>query len=430
MAYLEGAVSDVAGLKDLKGGYNASTNSPDLDTSPSGILQGDTYNVTAAGTFFTQAVQVGDELTALQDTPTTLAHWLVLNSNNPITGSADGSQAIIPDGGSDGLPSLAWGDGNTGWWQDGDNVFKMSLAGGNAMTLTWASLGFIRPVSCSEDVTVAKTDGYIYADRHAGYTLGSANRLVMKSANKVEVYAGNTFVGEYALTGGKGKILAGFNTVAGILAIANSSFEGNAISADILSTNITVDRDYEMADSGGTLSVWEQNSVMGTEALTVDNATVSSGALTANTTYEVTTAGSATDMTSAVGNINSVNGRDEAAILLQASLETAMETLGTIIKTTSAFTPTDYGSAVLTPVLPIFGDTIEITSDNATATNRTRTFPVNSGVNGQEMTVLISSSGSFDAEIEGETLADDGNNMATFKRIGGAWYTKVAPHAG
>ena len=55
--------------------YNASTNTPDLDTSPSGIVIGDRYMVTVAGTFFTEAVAVNTLITALQDDPTLLEHW-------------------------------------------------------------------------------------------------------------------------------------------------------------------------------------------------------------------------------------------------------------------------------------------------------------------------------------------------------------------
>jgi len=64
------------------GGYDASTNTPDLDTSPSSdIFTGYSWNVTAAGDFFTEAVEIGDQIIALQDAPTTLAHWLVIQNN-------------------------------------------------------------------------------------------------------------------------------------------------------------------------------------------------------------------------------------------------------------------------------------------------------------------------------------------------------------
>lgn len=67
-----------------KGGYNASTNTPNLDVTPiAGILNGWTYVVTAAGTFFTEDVQIGDMLIAKQNSPTILAHWTIVNKNIP-----------------------------------------------------------------------------------------------------------------------------------------------------------------------------------------------------------------------------------------------------------------------------------------------------------------------------------------------------------
>lgn len=78
------------------GEYNASTNSPDLDTSPSGINIGDTYVVSAAGTFFSEDVQIGDTLISKQDNPTTLAHWVLINKNIPdIVQSSETAQGII-----------------------------------------------------------------------------------------------------------------------------------------------------------------------------------------------------------------------------------------------------------------------------------------------------------------------------------------------
>ena len=73
--------ASVVGLLDYKGGYNAATNTPDLDSSPSGILKGDTYTVTADGNFFTEAVHIGDMLIAENDNPTTLAEWTVVEQN-------------------------------------------------------------------------------------------------------------------------------------------------------------------------------------------------------------------------------------------------------------------------------------------------------------------------------------------------------------
>lgn len=77
-AYVDNAVSSAL---TYQGGYNAATNTPDLDVTPSGITTGDTYTVTADGNFFTEAVQTGDMLIANQNNPTLLSHWTVVQDN-------------------------------------------------------------------------------------------------------------------------------------------------------------------------------------------------------------------------------------------------------------------------------------------------------------------------------------------------------------
>lgn len=72
----------ISGIFDLKGNYDASTNTPNLDSTPiAGIQKGDVYRVSVPGTFFTIDVQSGDHLIANQDTPTLESHWNILNSN-------------------------------------------------------------------------------------------------------------------------------------------------------------------------------------------------------------------------------------------------------------------------------------------------------------------------------------------------------------
>jgi hypothetical protein len=71
----------VVGLYDHKGGYAADTNTPDLDTSPSGILKGDAYTVSVAGTFFAVALEAGDVLIADQDDPVDAGDWTIVNRN-------------------------------------------------------------------------------------------------------------------------------------------------------------------------------------------------------------------------------------------------------------------------------------------------------------------------------------------------------------
>lgn len=99
--YVDTAVAAVnnliSGALVNKGGYDAATNTPDLDGTPiAGIKNGWTYVVTAAGNFFSEAVQIGDMVIAKQDSPTTLAHWTVVNKNIPdIVSASETAQGII-----------------------------------------------------------------------------------------------------------------------------------------------------------------------------------------------------------------------------------------------------------------------------------------------------------------------------------------------
>ncbi len=79
----------ITGALVYKGGYDAITNSPNLDATPiAGIKTGWTYVVTAAAAdnstlFFTKPVAVGDMLIAQQDSPTLEGHWTIVNKNIP-----------------------------------------------------------------------------------------------------------------------------------------------------------------------------------------------------------------------------------------------------------------------------------------------------------------------------------------------------------
>lgn len=74
--------ASTAGAVIFQGGYNAATNTPNLDTPPTGtIKKGFMWTVTVDGTFFTEQVRVGDSLIAKIDTPTTLADWTTVQNN-------------------------------------------------------------------------------------------------------------------------------------------------------------------------------------------------------------------------------------------------------------------------------------------------------------------------------------------------------------
>ncbi len=72
----------VAGASSFQGGYNASTNSPNLEAPSAGtVLQGFQWNVTADGLFFTEQVRIGDLLIANSDNPSALSDWTTVQNN-------------------------------------------------------------------------------------------------------------------------------------------------------------------------------------------------------------------------------------------------------------------------------------------------------------------------------------------------------------
>ena len=89
-----------------QGGYNASTNTPDLDSASSiAVEKGWTYTVTVAGLFFTEQVRVGDVLIAEVDQAagaSTLANWTTVQNNIDLASLTEvGIGNVVPGGAID-----------------------------------------------------------------------------------------------------------------------------------------------------------------------------------------------------------------------------------------------------------------------------------------------------------------------------------------
>ena len=124
-AYVDNRVS--SGVT-YKGAYDAATNTPDLDVSPTGVKVGDMYTVTVAGTFFTIPVVVGDVLISEVDDATTETEWTILQKNleqatttvagitryatdTEVTDGTESEAAITPSALAAATPVLNLGDG-------------------------------------------------------------------------------------------------------------------------------------------------------------------------------------------------------------------------------------------------------------------------------------------------------------------------------
>ena len=135
-AYVDAAV--VGGLT-YKGGYDANTNTPDLDSGSNiAVTQGDTYTVTADGTFFTEQVRIGDFLIAEEDMSASggsaLAKWTVVQSN------VDLATAAATDGtsvkGISGYDSADFAVTANGWVQLATKQYVTSIGNASATSYT------------------------------------------------------------------------------------------------------------------------------------------------------------------------------------------------------------------------------------------------------------------------------------------------------
>ena len=167
--------SVVVGNLVFQGGYNAATNTPDLDSSPSSsIKKGWSYVVTADGSFFTEQVRVGDFLIAQQDSPTTLANWVTVQNNIDLATASTvgiGNVNIDGAGNKDGL-ALAYSSGTATVGLDINSL----PASGNVSTLDPSNVAF--PVydddaSANQKITLAQIQQGISASATGNLTAAS-----------------------------------------------------------------------------------------------------------------------------------------------------------------------------------------------------------------------------------------------------------------
>ena len=107
----------VTGVNIFQGGYDAATNTPNLDNNPSSgaINLGFSYVVTVAGNFFSSAVGVGDFIIAKQDNPTLESNWTVVPSTVSLATAGNDSGASAAVRGTAGFDSSYFTVNSTGF---------------------------------------------------------------------------------------------------------------------------------------------------------------------------------------------------------------------------------------------------------------------------------------------------------------------------
>ena len=154
--YVDNAVT---GQLVYQGGYDAATNTPDLTTSPNSILRGWTYTVTAAGTFFGEAVEVGDLLIAEIDNPTVLADWTTVQNNIDLATDSVPGIANFPTAGGLSVASGAVSLPDTGAIAGSYTIPDLTVdAKGRVTAIANATTGFVSDFSSTAGTFVTVTN--------------------------------------------------------------------------------------------------------------------------------------------------------------------------------------------------------------------------------------------------------------------------------
>ena len=212
----KGYVDNVlVGALIFQGGYNASTNTPNLDTPPTGtIKKGFMWTVTADGSFFTEQVRVGDSLIANKDTPTTLADWTTVQANTDLaTLTTIGLGNVNPAAGTSGI-DVTYSNG-TALVENIDkgssqNIFKniavagqstvvadnnndtVTLVAGNSITITTNAT--TDEITIASSYTPTVTSGAVAVNTSGTYTYQSS--IKASATNKVMIQLVDTLTHE------------------------------------------------------------------------------------------------------------------------------------------------------------------------------------------------------------------------------------------
>lgn len=153
------------GQSIFQGGYNAATNTPDLDVAPSALIKkGWFWAVTNTGVFFAETVQPGDLIYANIDNPgATFANWTVVQSGQDIAGEGATDGATVK--GIAGFNSAHFNVTANGWVSSdiyaGGSVLGIVPSGGASTTFLRGDGTWVIPTNTTYSTATSTVQGLV-----------------------------------------------------------------------------------------------------------------------------------------------------------------------------------------------------------------------------------------------------------------------------
>ncbi len=149
----------------FQGGYNASTNTPDLTTSPNSIKKGWTYVVTVAGDasgFWSPTLGVGDLVIANQDNPTSASEWTEVQSNIDVATDTIQGIANFPTAGGLSVTAGAVSMPDTGVTAGSYTNSDITVdAKGRITTASSGSAGGVTSLTAGSGISISSSTGNV-----------------------------------------------------------------------------------------------------------------------------------------------------------------------------------------------------------------------------------------------------------------------------
>ena len=149
----------------FQGGYNASTNTPDLTTSPNSIKKGWTYVVTVAGDasgFWSPTLGIGDLVIANQDNPTSASEWTEVQSNIDVATDTIQGIANFPTAGGLSVTAGAVSMPDTGVTAGSYTNSDITVdAKGRITTASSGSAGGVTSLTAGSGISISSSTGNV-----------------------------------------------------------------------------------------------------------------------------------------------------------------------------------------------------------------------------------------------------------------------------